>query len=231
MKLYSDEESDYICRDSRAVPLALRDQVFNLIMDDDHVSLFNPLGYQKRTYHTPTNVNLYSEAVSLQMGIEPAGFINEYNKRYDVWYKAMQDREDRGIEEEHKKLGLGGNESARVSGYDNVLQRLIEETVEEEASGIVASLGKERASHNKSVGQKKIRARERAEAAAAAEAEAVRQNAASSTIARRLRTRNEQNRPPVSPTTQPRLGGQDDQGNTPDARPLASPIRARFSKN
>lgn len=95
MKLYSDEESDYICRDSRAVPLALRDQVFNLIMDDDHVSLFNPLGYQKRTYHTPTNVNLYSEAVSLQMGIEPAGFINEYNKRYDVWYKAMQDRKDR----------------------------------------------------------------------------------------------------------------------------------------
>ena len=95
MKLYSDEESDYICRDSRAVPLALREQVFNLIMDDDHVSLFNPLGYQKRTYHTPTNVNLYSEAVSLQMGIEPAGFINEYNKRYDVWYKAMQDRKDR----------------------------------------------------------------------------------------------------------------------------------------
>ena len=95
MKLYSDEESDYICRDSRAVPLALRDQVFKLIMDDDHVSLFNPLGYQKRTYHTPTNVNLYSEAVSLQMGTEPAGFINEYNKRYDVWYKAMQDRKDR----------------------------------------------------------------------------------------------------------------------------------------
>jgi hypothetical protein len=52
MKLYSDEESDYICRDSRAVPLALRDQGFKLIMDDDHVSLFNPLGYQKRTYHT-----------------------------------------------------------------------------------------------------------------------------------------------------------------------------------
>ena len=99
MKLYSDEESDYICRDSRAVPLALRDQVFNLIMDDNHVSLFNPLGYQKRTYHTPTNVNLYSEAVSLQMGIEPAGFINEYNKRYDVWYKAMQDREDRNFKE------------------------------------------------------------------------------------------------------------------------------------
>ena len=99
MKLYSDEESDYICRDSRAVPLALRDQVFNLIMDEDHVSLFNPLGYQKRTYHTPTNVNLYSEAVSLQMGIEPAGFINEYNKRYDVWYKAMQDREDRAKSE------------------------------------------------------------------------------------------------------------------------------------
>ena len=99
MKLYSDEESDYICRDSRAVPLALREQVFNLIMDEDHVSLFNPLGYQKRTYHTPTNVNLYSEAVSLQMGIEPAGFINEYNKRYDVWYKAMQDREASNFKE------------------------------------------------------------------------------------------------------------------------------------
>jgi len=101
MKLYSDEESDYICRDSRAIPLALRDQVFNLIMDDDHVSLFNPLGYQKRTYHTPTNVNLYSEAVSLQMGIEPAGFVNEYNKLYDVWYKAMQDREARAEKDQY----------------------------------------------------------------------------------------------------------------------------------
>ena len=106
MKLYSDEESDYICRDSRAVPLALRDQVFNLIMDDNHVSLFNPLGYQKRTYHTPTNVNLYSEAVSLQMGIEPAGFINEYNKRYDVWYKAMQDRE---LRDQAQPVNLGPN--------------------------------------------------------------------------------------------------------------------------
>ena len=52
-----------------------------------------------------------------------------------------------------KKLGLGGNESARVGGYDNALQRLIEEIVEEEASGIVTSLSKERASHNKSVGR------------------------------------------------------------------------------
>ena len=109
-------------------------------------------------------------------------------------------------------MGLGGNESARVSGYDNALQRLIEEIAEEEASGIVASLGKEWKSHNMSFAQQKRRAGERAEA----EAEAVRQNAASSTIARRVRTRNEQNRPPVSPTIQPRLGGQDDQVNTPD---------------
>ena len=128
MKLYSDEESDYICRDSRAVPLALRDQVFNLIMDDNHVSLFNPLGYQKRTYHTPTNVNLYSEAVSLQMGIEPAGFINEYNKRYDVWYKAMQDRKDRADNEYNNMTISDENDflrSLKFSDYDEVtLNRL-----------------------------------------------------------------------------------------------------------
>ena len=123
MKLYSDEESDYICRDSRAVPLALRDQVFNLIMDDDHVSLFNPLGYQKRTYHTPTNVNLYSEAVSLQMGIEPAGFINEYNKRYDVWYKAMQDREDRANREYKIGYGMFSDTLADCDNVCKVLKR------------------------------------------------------------------------------------------------------------
>ena len=116
MKLYSDEESDYICRDSRAVPLALRDQVFNLIMDDDHVSLFNPLGYQKRTYHTPTNVNLYSEAVSLQMGIEPAGFVNEYNKLYEVWYKAMQDREARANSESGIARMFGSVEEETYEG-------------------------------------------------------------------------------------------------------------------
>ena len=123
MKLYSDEESDYICRDSRAVPLALRDQVFNLIVDDDHVRLFNPLGYQKRTYHTPTNVNLYSEAVSLQMGIEPAGFINEYNKRYDVWYKAMQDREARANSESRigKMFGSVEEETYEFADFEEGL--------------------------------------------------------------------------------------------------------------
>jgi hypothetical protein len=146
MKLYSDEESDYICRDSRAVPLALREQVFNLIMDDDHVSLFNPLGYQKRTYHTPTNVNLYSEAVSLQMGIEPAGFINEYNKRYDVWYKAMQDREARTEKDQYStffnSVAERGDLVSRLQGNIRGKQYRVAAAMEEQAKQEVMASAK-----------------------------------------------------------------------------------------
>ena len=97
MKLYSDEEANYLCRDYRDIPFELRQMLFDKILDDNHISQFNPSGKKKRDYSTPANINLFSEAVGDNYGIDSKYYRKEYNKIYDgnvknKYNKVMEDR-------------------------------------------------------------------------------------------------------------------------------------------
>ena len=107
MKLFTDEESDFMCRDSRPIPMEIREQIFNVIINDDHISKFNPIrkmkdrkmkdkkgrgggggdDKKKRSYHTPTNIIVFCEAVCAREGVEPVEYMKEYNKIYDNFVK------------------------------------------------------------------------------------------------------------------------------------------------
>tara|TARA_R110002096_G_scaffold324354_1_gene518469 strand:+ start:148 stop:897 length:750 start_codon:yes stop_codon:yes gene_type:complete len=97
MKLYSDEEANYLCRDYRDIPFELRQMLFDKILDDNHISQFNPSGKKKRDYSTPANINLFSEAVGNNYGIDSTLYRKQYNKMYDKnvknkYNKQMEDR-------------------------------------------------------------------------------------------------------------------------------------------
>jgi len=97
MKLYSDEEANYLCRDYRDIPFELRQMLFDKILDDNHISQFNPSGKKKRDYSTPANINLFSEAVGNNYGIDSTIYRKQYNKMYDKnvknkYNKEMEDR-------------------------------------------------------------------------------------------------------------------------------------------
>lgn len=97
MKLYSDEEANYLCRDYRDIPFELRQMLFDKILDDNHISQFNPSGKKKRDYSTPANINLFSEAVGNNYGIDSTIYRKQYNKMYDKnvknkYNKVMEDR-------------------------------------------------------------------------------------------------------------------------------------------
>jgi len=97
MKLYSDEEANYLCRDFRDIPFELRPILFDKVLDDNHISQFNPAGKKKRDYSTPANINLFSEAVGDNYGIDSKYYRKEYNKIYDgnvknKYNKVMEDR-------------------------------------------------------------------------------------------------------------------------------------------
>ena len=97
MKLYSDEEANYLCRDYRDIPFELRQMLFDKILDDNHISQFNPAGKKKRDFSTPANINMFSEAVGDNFGIDSKFYRKEYNKMYDKnvkkkFDKAKQDR-------------------------------------------------------------------------------------------------------------------------------------------
>jgi len=97
MKLYSDEEANYLCRDYRDIPFELRQMLFDKILDDNHISQFNPSGKKKRDYSTPANINLFSEAVGNNYGIDSTIYRKQYNKIYDKnvknkYNKVMEDR-------------------------------------------------------------------------------------------------------------------------------------------
>ncbi len=97
MKLFTDEESDYMCRDSRPVPMELRQEVFDMLIGDEHISKFNPMKKRgkkggddddpmnpfKKSYHTPANINIYCNAVCAREGLNPVAFLKEYNQVYD----------------------------------------------------------------------------------------------------------------------------------------------------
>ena len=97
MKLYSDEEANYLCRDYRDIPFELRQMLFDKILDDNHISQFNPAGKKKRDFSTPASINMFSEAVGDNFGIDSKFYRKEYNKMYDKnvkkkFDKAKQDR-------------------------------------------------------------------------------------------------------------------------------------------
>ena len=97
MKLYSDEEANYLCRDYREIPFELRQMLFDKILDDNHISQFNPAGKKKRDFSTPANINMFSEAVGDNYGIDSKYYRKEYNKIYDKnvkkkYNKVMEDR-------------------------------------------------------------------------------------------------------------------------------------------
>ena len=83
MKLYSDEEANYLCRDYRDIPFELRQILFDKILDDNHIRRFNPSGKKKRDFSTPANINMFSEAVGDNYGIDSKYYRKEYNKIYD----------------------------------------------------------------------------------------------------------------------------------------------------
>ena len=98
MKLFTDEESDYMCRDSRPVPMELRQEVFDMLIGDEHISRFNPMKKRgkkgddpmnsfKKSYHTPANINIYCNAVCAREGLNPVAFLKEYNQVYDKMVK------------------------------------------------------------------------------------------------------------------------------------------------
>ena len=98
MKLFTDVESDYMCRDSRPVPMELRQEVFDMLIGDEHISKFNPMKKRgkkgddpmnpfKKSYHTPANINIYCNAVCAREGLNPVAFLKEYNQVYDKMVK------------------------------------------------------------------------------------------------------------------------------------------------
>ena len=97
MKLYSDEEANYLCRDYRDIPFELRQILFDKILDDNHISQFNPAGFTHSDYSTPANINLFSEAVGDNFGVDSKYYRKEYRKIYDKnikkkFDKVMEDR-------------------------------------------------------------------------------------------------------------------------------------------
>jgi len=103
MKLFTDEESEYMCRDSRPVPMELRQEVFDMLINDNHISKFNPMKKKgkgggddkgddpmnpfKKSYHIPANINIYCNAVCQRDGLNPVAFLKEYNEVYDKLVK------------------------------------------------------------------------------------------------------------------------------------------------
>ena len=74
VKLFTDEEMDESCKDYRAIPLALRDDIFTINNQDTELKI---------GYVTPVNINQYSISLSKFYGIDKGEYVKEYNKIYD----------------------------------------------------------------------------------------------------------------------------------------------------
>ena len=75
VKLYTDEENDYMCRDSRTIPLELREMLLSI--DGENTDL--PLGYI-----TPNNINQYALSLSKTYNVKASAVVKEYNRLYDM---------------------------------------------------------------------------------------------------------------------------------------------------
>ena len=74
VKLFTDEEIQESCKDYRAIPLALRDDIFTINNQDTELKI---------GYVTPVNINQYSISLSKFYGIDKGEYVKEYNKIYD----------------------------------------------------------------------------------------------------------------------------------------------------
>tara|TARA_R110002126_G_scaffold11963_2_gene52652 strand:+ start:684 stop:1307 length:624 start_codon:yes stop_codon:yes gene_type:complete len=113
MKLYSDEEANYLCRDFRDIPFELRQMMFDKILDDNHISRFNPAGKKKRDYSTPANINMFSEAVGDNYGIDSKYYRKEYNKIYD-----------KNVKKKYNKVMEDRKRDDEITQYENIIDNL-----------------------------------------------------------------------------------------------------------
>lgn len=74
VKLFTDEEMTEHCKDYRTIPLALRNDIFNI--DNQNTEL-------KLGFVTPVNINQYSISLSKFYGLDKMEYVKEYNKIYD----------------------------------------------------------------------------------------------------------------------------------------------------
>ena len=113
MKLYSDEEANYLCRDYREIPFELRQMLFDKILDDNHISQFNPAGKKKRDFSTPANINMFSEAVGDNYGIDSKYYRKEYNKIYD-----------KNVKKKYNKVMEDRKRDDEITKYENIIDNL-----------------------------------------------------------------------------------------------------------
>ena len=75
VKLYTDEENDYMCRDSRTIPLELREMLLSIDGKNKELEL---------GYVTPNNINQYALGLAKTHNVKASAVVKEYNKLYDM---------------------------------------------------------------------------------------------------------------------------------------------------
>ena len=172
MKLYSDEEANYLCRDFRDIPFELRQMLFDKSLDDNHISQFNPAGKKKRDFSTPANINLFSEAVGANYGIDSVKFRNEYNKLYDKNVKNKFDRViyDRKREDERAQyenvLAMLRNPKAQFALYDMPRGDAYSDAIVTDINGMILDLDEAQSPPRRGARDRRSQAERDAEAAA-----------------------------------------------------------------
>ncbi len=94
VKLFTDEEMAEHCKDYRTIPLALRNDIFNI---DNQNTKF------KLGFVTPVNINQYSISLSKFYGLDKMEYVKEYNKIYDKTSPTINLEEDITPEEPKPK--------------------------------------------------------------------------------------------------------------------------------
>ena len=174
MKLYSDEEANYLCRDFRDIPFELRQMLFDKSLDDNHISQFNPAVKKKRDFSTPANINLFSEAVGANYGIDSVKFRNEYNKLYDKNVKNKFDRViyDRKREDERAQyenvLAMLRNPKAQFALYDMPRGDAYSDAIVTDINGMILDLDEAQSPPRRGARDRRSQAERDAEAAAVA---------------------------------------------------------------
>tara|TARA_R110002153_G_scaffold120512_2_gene265825 strand:+ start:325 stop:795 length:471 start_codon:yes stop_codon:yes gene_type:complete len=111
VKLYTDEENDYMCRDSRTIPLELREMLLSI--DGENTEL--ALGYV-----TPNNINQYALSLAKTYNVKASAVVKEYNRLYDM---------KMGISKLDKTPDLQTKQIQENVAQENVAQELKNEEV------------------------------------------------------------------------------------------------------
>jgi|TARA_R110001592_G_scaffold270587_1_gene537053 hypothetical protein len=75
VKLYTDAENDYMCKDSRTIPLQLREMLLSIDGENRELAL---------GYVTPNNINQYALSLSKTYNVRATAVVKEYNRLYDM---------------------------------------------------------------------------------------------------------------------------------------------------